>query len=66
MANRGTLDVQAAAERWSLTLGEPFVQGAAGYATRAALADGTLVVLKLVDPHHESEHEADALELLGR
>ena len=63
MANRGTLDVQAAAERWSLTLGEPFVQGAAGYATRAALADGTLVVLKLVDPHHESEHEADALEL---
>ena len=37
--------------------------GRRGYATRAALADGTLVVLKLVDPHHESEHEADALEL---
>jgi streptomycin 6-kinase len=57
------VDVQAAAERWSLTLGEPFVQGAAGYTTRAALADGTPVVLKVADPHRESEHEADALEL---
>lgn len=55
-------DLVAAAERWSLTLGEPYVQGAAGYTTRAALADGTPVVLKLAHPHRESEHEADALE----
>jgi streptomycin 6-kinase len=57
------MDLQAAVERWSLTLGEPYVQGAAGYTTRAELDDGTPVVLKLVDAHRESEHEADALEL---
>jgi len=57
------LDLQTAAERWSLTLDEPYEQGAAGYTTRAALADGTPVVLKLAHPHRESEHEADALEL---
>jgi len=57
------MNVQAAAERWSLTLGEPYVQGVAGYTTGAELADGTPVVLKLVEPHRETEHEADALEL---
>ena len=56
------MDLQAAAERWSLTLGEPYEQGAAGYTTRAELDDGTPVVLKLVHPHRESECEADALE----
>ena len=54
-------DLQAAVERWSLTLGEPYEQGAAGYTTRASLPDGTPAVLKLVHPHRESEHEADAL-----
>jgi streptomycin 6-kinase len=57
------MDLQAAVERWSLTLGEPYEQGAAGYTTRATFPDGTPVVLKLVHPHRESEHEADALEL---
>ena len=57
------MDANAAVERWSLTLGRPYVQGAAGYTTRAALPDGTPVVLKLVHLHRESEHEADALEL---
>jgi len=56
-------DLQAAAERWSLELGKPYVQGAAGYSTRAQLPDGTRAVLKLVHPDRESEHEADALEL---
>ncbi len=60
---RGRMDLPAAAERWSLMLGEPYMQGAAGYTTRATRADGTPVVLKLVHPHRESEHEADALEL---
>jgi streptomycin 6-kinase len=56
------MDVHAAAERWSLTLGEPYAQGVAGYTVRAETQDGTPVVLKLVHPHRESEHEADALE----
>src|SRR4029453_2127523 len=59
---RGRMDdLQAAVERWSLTLGKPYEQGAAGYTTRATLSEGTPVVLKLVHPHRESEHEADAL-----
>jgi streptomycin 6-kinase len=57
------VDLDVAAERWSLELGHPFAQGAAGFTTRATLADGTPVVLKIVDTHRESEHEADALEL---
>jgi streptomycin 6-kinase len=47
---------------WGLTLGEAYPPGAAGHAVRAELADGTPVVLKLVHPHRETEHEADALE----
>ena len=47
--------------RWGLALGEPYPPGAAGYAVRATLPDGTPAVLKLIDLHRESEHEADAL-----
>jgi streptomycin 6-kinase len=54
-------DVLAAAKHWSLEIGEPYVQGVAGYTTRATLADGTPAVLKLVHPHRETELEADAL-----
>jgi streptomycin 6-kinase len=39
------------------------VSGAAGYAVRAELPDGTSAVLKLIYPDRETEHEADALEL---
>lgn len=46
---------------WGLRLGPPYGEGAAGYTTRAARADGTPVVLKLTFPHREAEHEADAL-----
>jgi streptomycin 6-kinase len=49
-------------ERWQLRLGEPYPPGAAGYAVRAELPDGTPAVLKLGHPHRESEQEADALE----
>ena len=45
-----------------MTLGEPYAQGVAGYTVRAETQDGTPVVLKVVHPHRESEHEADALE----
>ena len=37
--------------------------GAAGHALRVDLADGSPAVLKLIYPHRESEHEADALAL---
>jgi streptomycin 6-kinase len=46
---------------WGLALGEPYPPGAAGYAVRVTLPDGTPAVLKLSHPHRESEHEADAL-----
>jgi streptomycin 6-kinase len=46
---------------WGLRLGEPYEAGAVGYTVRADLADGTPVVLKLIYPHHESEHETAAL-----
>lgn len=51
-----------AATAWGLTPGEPYPVGAAGFAVRAALPDGTPAVLKLTNPHRESEQEADALE----
>ncbi|MBD0329729.1 MAG: phosphotransferase [Thermoleophilia bacterium] len=48
---------------WGLRLGALYVAGAAGYTVRAELPDGAPAVLKLVFPHRESEHEADALAL---
>jgi streptomycin 6-kinase len=52
-------------EEWKLELGEAYEAGAAGYALRAGLRDGTPAVLKVIYPHREAEHEADALELLA-
>ena len=49
------------AEEWDLRLGEPYPPGAAGYAIRAELHDGPPAVLKLIYPHREAEHEAEAL-----
>jgi streptomycin 6-kinase len=48
---------------WGLTLGEPYVAGAAGYTVRADLRDGTPAVLKVIYPHREAEHEAEALRV---
>lgn len=56
--------VAECAAEWALTLGKPYQLSAAGYAVRADLPDGTPTVLKLINPHREAEHEADALELL--
>jgi len=50
-----------AVERWSLTLGEPYTPGVGGYTARVTLRDGTPAVLKILKPHRENEHEADAL-----
>ena len=55
--------VAECARGFGLTLGEPYPRGAAGYAVRATTADGTPAVLKLIHPHREAEHEADALAL---
>ena len=53
--------LEAAVARWGLTLGEAYPPGAAGHVVRATLADGSPAVLKLIFPHREGEHEADAL-----
>jgi streptomycin 6-kinase len=50
-------------EEWGLRLGEPYEAGAAGYAVRADLPDGTPAVLKLIYPHREAEHEGEALRV---
>jgi streptomycin 6-kinase len=57
-----TLLDECAAE-WALRLGEPYEAGAAGYAVRAELPDGTRAVLKLIYPHREAEQEAEALRV---
>ena len=49
-------------ERWDLRAGEPYVPGVCGHVVRVERADGTPAVLKVFWPHHEAEHEADALE----
>lgn len=53
--------VAGAAELWRLRLGRPYPRGAAGHAVRATRDDGTPAVLKLIYPHPEAEHEAEAL-----
>ncbi len=53
----------AVARDWGLRLGEPYPPGAAGYAVRVELPDGTPAVLKLQHTHREDEQEADALAL---
>jgi streptomycin 6-kinase len=50
------------ATAWGLTPGHAYAPGAAGYATRVSLPDGTPAVLKLIYPDRETEQEADALE----
>jgi streptomycin 6-kinase len=55
--------VRECGEEWQLTLGEPYLAGAAGYTIRAGLPDGSPVVLKLIYPHREAEHEAEALRV---
>jgi streptomycin 6-kinase len=55
--------VTECAEQWGLRLDEPYQPGVAGHVLRAELPDGTPAVLKLVYPHREAEHEAEALTL---
>lgn len=50
-------------EEWALMPGLAYPPGAAGHVIRVERSDGTPAVLKLIYPHRESEHEADALAL---
>jgi streptomycin 6-kinase len=50
--------------RWKLQVGEPFQPGGAtAWTAPAVAADGQHLVIKLVWPHPEAAHEADALRL---
>jgi streptomycin 6-kinase len=53
------------AERWSLSLEDPFRQGNVSLTLPATRSGGTPVVLKLNFPEPESAHEADALAHWG-
>jgi streptomycin 6-kinase len=55
--------VREVADNWRLTLGEPYVAGAAGHTVRAELEDGSPAVLKVIYPHREAEQEAEALRV---
>jgi streptomycin 6-kinase len=55
--------VNECVDAWDLRLGDLYPAGAAGYVVRAGLADGTPVVLKVIFPHREAEHEAAALRV---
>jgi streptomycin 6-kinase len=56
--------VDDCAERWSLTLGEPFAYAFASFALPATRENGFSAVLKIQFPDRESEQEATALELM--
>jgi streptomycin 6-kinase len=53
--------VEECAERWSLTVGEPFAYAFASLALPVTRQDGSEAVLKIQFPDHESELEAAAL-----
>src|SRR4051794_35454457 len=53
--------VAACADRWSLTLGAPYLGPHLSFAAPATTDAGAPVVLKVQYPHREVEHEAEAL-----
>lgn len=57
--------IDACAEEWSLTLGEPFPYAFASLALPAIRDDGSAAVLKIQFPDRESGHEAAALDLMN-
>jgi streptomycin 6-kinase len=57
--------VRGVAERWSLTVGNPYPSGYVAFVTRVDRADGTPAVLKISPVERETRHEADALEAYG-
>ncbi|MBK5250034.1 MAG: phosphotransferase [Actinomycetales bacterium] len=55
--------VERAVQRWGLTLGAPFGVGTAAWTAPGTTGDGTPIVLKVVFPHDEAQHESTALAL---
>lgn len=55
--------VERCADRWSLTLGEPFEHSYVSLVMPAEGTDGEQVILKVQFPDRESAHEAEALRL---
>src|SRR5690242_3354246 len=49
--------------RWQLALEAPYPNSYVSAVYRATRRDGSAVVLKIQYPHHESDHEHDALRL---
>ncbi|WP_249010875.1 aminoglycoside phosphotransferase family protein [Conexibacter sp. DBS9H8] len=58
--------VSACADRWALTLGEPFRAGNVAWVAPVTRADGSPAVLKVNFPEPESEPEGDALAFWDR
>ena len=56
--------VEACADSWSLTMGEPFAYASASMAMPVERANGSAAVLKVSFPDRESQHEAAALALM--
>ncbi|MCB0630646.1 MAG: aminoglycoside phosphotransferase family protein [Saprospiraceae bacterium] len=58
--------VQQAKEKWTLTLGEPYIENAScSYVVPCKTAEGREAVLKLGLPHEEALHEIDGLRVLN-
>ena len=55
--------VQTAAKHWHLSLGPVYATSHVSYVAPALRRDGQPVVLKVGFPHHEADHEADALRV---
>jgi streptomycin 6-kinase len=56
--------VRTVEERWSLRVGRPFQPGGStAWVAPATATDGGDVVVKVLWPHFEADHEADALRL---
>jgi streptomycin 6-kinase len=55
--------VEQCANKWLLTLGDPFPSVYTSFVVPAKRGDGTDVVLKIGYPHRETEHEGLALEV---
>jgi streptomycin 6-kinase len=49
------------ADRWALTIGEPYAGGTCAWVAPVTLADGSSAVLKLSFPHMEAAHEIEGL-----
>lgn len=55
--------VHRAAQRWQLTLDEPYGVGTASWTAPGTTPDGTPIVLKISFPHDEASYEAIALAM---